>query len=216
MARSAESVRAVIKAYDVRGLVDEQIDEDFVREVGGAFARLMRSEGAGRVVVGHDMRDSSPRLSAAFAEGVTAQGLDVVTIGLASTDQLYFASVFRHTRYLAGEHAAVEDLVQEVFARALVSLREFDGRSSFSTWLHGIAVNVVRNHWRRNTNTKTAHERLRAIHEVRDAAGSAEVLRPLLPPRLLGARPAPLPAGSGGRAAPPVGDVPPVREGDAR
>jgi RNA polymerase sigma-70 factor (ECF subfamily) len=91
--------------------------------------------------------------------------------------QLYFASVFRHTRYLAGEHAAVEDLVQEVFARALVSLREFDGRSSFSTWLHGIAVNVVRNHWRRNTNTKTAHERLRAIHEVRDAAGSAEVDR---------------------------------------
>jgi phosphomannomutase len=92
VARSAESVRAVIKAYDVRGLVDEQIDEDFVREVGGAFARLMRSEGAGRVVVGHDMRDSSPRLSAAFAEGVTAQGLDVVTIGLASTDQLYYAS----------------------------------------------------------------------------------------------------------------------------
>lgn len=92
MARSAESVRAVIKAYDVRGIVGEQIDEDFVREVGGAFARLMRSEGAGTVVVGHDMRDSSPALSTAFAEGVTAQGLDVVTIGLASTDQLYYAS----------------------------------------------------------------------------------------------------------------------------
>ncbi|WP_295652212.1 phosphomannomutase/phosphoglucomutase [uncultured Dietzia sp.] len=92
MARSAESVRAVIKAYDVRGIVGEQIDEDFVREVGGSFARLMRSEGAGAVVVGHDMRDSSPSLSAAFAEGVTAQGLDVVAIGLASTDQLYYAS----------------------------------------------------------------------------------------------------------------------------
>ncbi|WP_010542017.1 phosphomannomutase/phosphoglucomutase [Dietzia alimentaria] len=92
MARSAESVRAVIKAYDVRGIVGEQIDEDFVREVGASFARLMRSEGADTVVIGHDMRDSSPPLSAAFAEGVTAQGLDVVTIGLASTDQLYFAS----------------------------------------------------------------------------------------------------------------------------
>ena len=92
MARSAESVRAVIKAYDVRGLVGEQIDEDFVREVGASFARLMRSEGAGTVVIGHDMRDSSPPLSAAFADGVTAQGLDVVTIGLASTDQLYYAS----------------------------------------------------------------------------------------------------------------------------
>ena len=92
MARSAESVRAVIKAYDVRGVVGEQIDEDFVREVGASFARLMRSEGARTVVIGHDMRDSSPGLSAAFADGVTAQGLDVVTIGLASTDQLYFAS----------------------------------------------------------------------------------------------------------------------------
>ncbi|MEH6821525.1 MAG: phosphomannomutase/phosphoglucomutase [Dietzia psychralcaliphila] len=92
MARSAESVRAVIKAYDVRGVVGEQIDEDFVREVGASFARLMRSEGAETVVVGHDMRDSSPALSQAFGDGVTAQGLDVVTIGLASTDQLYYAS----------------------------------------------------------------------------------------------------------------------------
>lgn len=93
MARSAESVSAVIKAYDVRGVVGEQIDEDFVREVGASFARLVRSEGAvERVVIGHDMRESSPKLSAAFAEGVTGQGLDVVLIGLASTDQLYFAS----------------------------------------------------------------------------------------------------------------------------
>ncbi len=92
VARSAESVRAVIKAYDVRGVVGEQIDEDFVREVGASFARLMRSEGAETVVVGHDMRDSSPALSQAFGDGVTAQGLDVVTIGLASTDQLYYAS----------------------------------------------------------------------------------------------------------------------------
>ncbi len=92
MARTAESVRAVIKAYDVRGVVGEQIDEGFVREVGASFARLMRSEGARTVVVGHDMRDSSPALSRAFGDGVTAQGLDVVTIGLASTDQLYYAS----------------------------------------------------------------------------------------------------------------------------
>ena len=92
MARSAESVRAVIKAYDVRGVVGEQIDEAFVRDVGASFGRLMRSEGATTVVVGHDMRDSSPALSTAFGAGVTAQGVDVVTIGLASTDQLYYAS----------------------------------------------------------------------------------------------------------------------------
>ncbi|SOJ53785.1 Phosphomannomutase/phosphoglucomutase [Mycobacterium simulans] len=92
MSWPAAAVHRVIKAYDVRGLVGEEIDEPFVTDVGAAFARLMRAEGARQVVIGHDMRDSSPALSAAFAAGVTAQGLDVVRIGLASTDQLYFAS----------------------------------------------------------------------------------------------------------------------------
>ena len=91
MSRPAEAVQRVIKAYDVRGLVGEEIDEAFVRDVGAAFARLVR-DGAGQVVIGHDMRESSPALSEAFADGVLAQGLDVVRIGLASTDQLYFAS----------------------------------------------------------------------------------------------------------------------------
>ncbi|MEV0030840.1 phosphomannomutase/phosphoglucomutase [Nocardia sp. NPDC050793] len=92
VARSAEFVNAVIKAYDVRGVVGEQIDAQFVRDVGASFARLMRDEGASRVAIGHDMRESSPELAAAFADGVQAQGLDVTHIGLASTDQLYFAS----------------------------------------------------------------------------------------------------------------------------
>ncbi|CDP84427.1 MULTISPECIES: phosphomannomutase/phosphoglucomutase [Mycolicibacterium] len=92
MSRPAAAVHDVIKAYDVRGLVGSQIDEAFVSEVGSAFARLVRAEGAAQVVIGYDMRASSPALAAAFADGVTAQGLDVVRIGLASTDQLYFAS----------------------------------------------------------------------------------------------------------------------------
>lgn len=92
VARSAESVNAVIKAYDIRGVVGEQLDADFVRDTGSAFARLMRAEDAQRIVIGHDMRASSPDLVDAFAAGVLAQGLDVVRIGLASTDQLYFAS----------------------------------------------------------------------------------------------------------------------------
>ena len=92
MPRPAEAVRRVIKAYDVRGLVGTEIDEAFVADVAGAFARLMRAEGAEQVVIGHDMRESSPLLSAAFAAGVCAQGLNVIRIGLASTDQLYFAS----------------------------------------------------------------------------------------------------------------------------
>lgn len=91
MSRSAEAVQRVIKAYDVRGLVGEEIDEAFVGEVGAAFARLVQPN-ATQVVIGHDMRASSPALSEAFAQGVVAQGLDVVRIGLASTDQLYFAS----------------------------------------------------------------------------------------------------------------------------
>ncbi|MEB3035274.1 phosphomannomutase/phosphoglucomutase, partial [Mycolicibacter sp. MYC340] len=92
MSRPAAAVHRVIKAYDVRGLVGSEIDETLVTEVGSSFARLMAEEGARQVVIGHDMRDSSPLLSAAFAEGVVARGLDVVRIGLASTDQLYFAS----------------------------------------------------------------------------------------------------------------------------
>ena len=94
MSRPPAAVHRVIKAYDVRGLVGDEIDESFVTDVGAAFTRLLRQEdtGADRVAVGHDMRESSPALAAAFAAGVTCQGLDVVRIGLASTDQLYFAS----------------------------------------------------------------------------------------------------------------------------
>lgn len=92
MSRPAAAVRRVIKAYDVRGLVGDEIDESLAADVGAAFARLMRADGAHQVVVGHDMRESSPALAAAFAAGVTGQGLDVVRIGLSSTDQLYFAS----------------------------------------------------------------------------------------------------------------------------
>jgi len=95
MAWPAAAVHRVVKAYDVRGLVGEEIDESLATDLGAAFARLMRADmgrEARQVVIGHDMRDSSPALSAAFAAGVTGQGLDVVRIGLSSTDQLYFAS----------------------------------------------------------------------------------------------------------------------------
>ena len=80
---------ATFKAYDVRGTVPDQVDEHLARLTGGAFVALTS---AGRVVVGHDMRPSSPSLAGAFAEGAAAAGADVVMIGLASTDQLYFAS----------------------------------------------------------------------------------------------------------------------------
>jgi phosphomannomutase len=83
------NVRAVFKAYDVRGTVPDQVDERLARATGTAFVRVT---GAESVVVGHDMRPSSPALAQAFAEGATGAGADVTLIGLASTDQLYFAS----------------------------------------------------------------------------------------------------------------------------
>ncbi|MBI8989583.1 phosphomannomutase/phosphoglucomutase [Corynebacterium meridianum] len=90
--RTRASVDAVIKAYDIRGVVGDGIDADFVRDTGAAFARLMRAEGATLVAVGHDMRDSSPELATAFAGGVAEQGLDVEMLGLTSTDELYYVS----------------------------------------------------------------------------------------------------------------------------
>ncbi|WAL66758.1 phosphomannomutase/phosphoglucomutase [Amycolatopsis cynarae] len=81
----------IVKAYDIRGVVGEQLDAGLVRDFGAAFALLIKAESS-TVVIGHDMRESSPELAEAFAEGVTSQGLDVISIGLASTDQLYFAS----------------------------------------------------------------------------------------------------------------------------
>ncbi len=85
-------VRATFKAYDVRGTVPDQVDEALARRTGAAFVSVVGAGRGGTVVVGHDMRPSSPGLAGAFAEGASAAGADVVHIGLASTDGLYFAS----------------------------------------------------------------------------------------------------------------------------
>ena len=91
--QSTTDLDAIFKAYDVRGLVPEQLDAPGCRAIGAAFARFSADDGdATSVVVARDMRPSGPELVDAFAEGVMAQGLDVVDIGLASTDMLSFAS----------------------------------------------------------------------------------------------------------------------------
>lgn len=82
-------LNAFFKAYDVRGTVPDQINDDLVRRVGNAFVAVI---GDAPIVVGYDMRPSSPGLARAFAEGATLAGADVTLIGLASTDGLYFAS----------------------------------------------------------------------------------------------------------------------------
>jgi phosphomannomutase len=80
---------AIFKAYDVRGVVPDELNDDVARRIGSAFARWT---GAPRIALGRDARPSSPNLALAFADGVTSQGVDVVDVGLASTDLLYFAS----------------------------------------------------------------------------------------------------------------------------
>jgi phosphomannomutase len=93
-AAAAPQLAALVKAYDVRGVVADQLTSDVVHALGWAFARFLatRTGTPGTVVIAHDMRSSSPALSAAFADGVTAAGVDVIMAGLASTDLLYFAS----------------------------------------------------------------------------------------------------------------------------
>ena len=84
---------SIFKAYDIRGLVDKELTADFAFATGVAVARFLEQEREpGTVVIGEDMRPSSPTLATAFSAGVTSQGLDVIRIGLASTDMLYFAS----------------------------------------------------------------------------------------------------------------------------
>jgi len=84
---------SIFKAYDIRGLVDSELTPDFAFSTGVAVARFLELEREpGTVVIGEDMRPSSPDLASAFSAGVTSQGLDVIRIGLASTDMLYFAA----------------------------------------------------------------------------------------------------------------------------
>ena len=81
---------ASFKAYDVRGIVGETITAETVRATGAAFVDVLGLAGQD-VLVGADMRPSGPEFMAAFAEGATARGANVINIGLISTDELYFA-----------------------------------------------------------------------------------------------------------------------------
>ncbi|MFF6779222.1 phosphomannomutase/phosphoglucomutase [Streptomyces sp. NPDC012637] len=85
----AADLSQIVKAYDVRGVVPDQWDETLAELFGAAFVRVVDADA---IVIGHDMRPSSPGLAAAFARGAARLGADVTLIGLCSTDQLYFAS----------------------------------------------------------------------------------------------------------------------------
>ena len=86
---AAVDLSRVFKAYDVRGVVPDELPPDAVRRIGAAFAEWA---GAPEILVGRDCRLSSPELATALTEGATSRDVDVVDLGLASTDLLYFAS----------------------------------------------------------------------------------------------------------------------------
>ena len=89
-----EDFAPIFKAYDVRGLFPQQINTEVARSIGESWARLIkRNEPETKtVIIGRDMRPSGQELVLAFSQGVNAQDVDVIDIGLCSTDMLYFAS----------------------------------------------------------------------------------------------------------------------------
>ena len=93
-----QRLQNLIKAYDVRGIVPTDLDENICYLIGKAFVEALKLRkadgGCGQVVIAHDMRPSGPALVKSFAKGVTEQGVDVLHIALASTDGLYFATGF--------------------------------------------------------------------------------------------------------------------------
>jgi phosphomannomutase len=88
---SAAALSSIVKSYDVRGLVDSELTPEVVRALGAAFVDVIVGSG-NQLVLGHDMRESSPILAEAFIEGAQSAGASVISIGLCSTDMVYFAS----------------------------------------------------------------------------------------------------------------------------
>lgn len=77
-----------------------------------------------------------------------------------------FDGLFKHVCFLTGDPLVAEDLVQEAFARAFTSIQRFDGRAGFNSWIRGIALNVVRMHWRRAQTTERVHENLTRMRSI--------------------------------------------------
>ncbi len=88
-----DRLKSLVKAYDIRGIVPDELDQDIAEALGVGFVQLLKREGpTPRIVIAHDMRESGPGLAEAFARGANREGVDVIHAGLGSTDLLYFAS----------------------------------------------------------------------------------------------------------------------------
>lgn len=83
------------KAYDIRGRIPDELNPDLAKRIGRAYAQVI---GAGSIVVGYDVRQSSPALAAALSEGLILAGCDVIDIGLCGTEEVYFQTFHRRAR----------------------------------------------------------------------------------------------------------------------
>jgi len=104
----------------------------------------------------------------------TSRGHEIVTLTREGDPETWaflyrrcYIGLYRQLRYLTGDRTIAEELAQEAFAQALVSRARYDGRHGFQSWLHGIALNIARKHWRKRRNAARASERLEALHRVR-------------------------------------------------
>jgi len=89
----AVAMDAIFKAYDIRGTVPDQLNAALMERIGAAFARFAAdTTGASSILIAHDMRPTGPEFAESFARGAIGQGVDVVHLGLASTDLLFFAA----------------------------------------------------------------------------------------------------------------------------
>lgn len=120
-----------------------------------------------------DLPASTPPSPAEITAQLVARAQAGDTHAWARLYQDHFQGLYGHLRYLTGDPLMAEELVQETFVQALPKIAAFDGRSTFATWLHGFAINIVRNHWRAQRSTRKAHQSLEAAENAGGRAGES-------------------------------------------
>jgi RNA polymerase sigma-70 factor (ECF subfamily) len=128
---------------------------------------------ASRDLLGSSSRPSGPDQLARLVEAARAGDLDA----WARLYQDTFDALVRHVCFLIGDATAAEDLVQDVYARAITHIEQYDRRASFVGWLRGIALNVVRMYWRRSRTADRIHDRLREVALVTTGGAAMPVDR---------------------------------------
>lgn len=125
-----------------------------------------------RPVPAHAEAPAAPPLPRATTEQLVERAKAGEMSAWSRLYQDHHERIYRHVRALTGDASLSEELVQETFVQALLKIGSFDGRSALSTWLHGVAINVVRNHWRSQRSTAKAHARLEVVKSY-DLGGEA-------------------------------------------